>query len=96
MAWSSDEYIGRHGTQLEFTSIESIGSMMISKTNSDTIATLVKKNGNFVTESDLRITVLAVFSTASITCIDVGHKSSSIIFQLLGMYNVHNIIVFSL
>ena len=70
--------------------------MMISKTNSDTIATLVKKNGNFVTESDLRITVSAVFSTASITCIDVGHKSSSIIFQLLGMYNVHNIIVFSL
>ena len=85
MVWSSDEYIGINGAELEFTSADGVGSTMRSSTNPSTVATLVSINGTRVTESVLSITVLD-FPTASVTCSDVGWGTSTITFRPLGMW----------
>ena len=85
MVWTSDEYIGINGAELEFTSADGVGSMMRSSTNPSTVATLVSINGTRVTESVLSITVLD-FPTASVTYSDVGRGTSTITFRPLGMW----------
>ena len=84
MAWSSVEYIGPIGIQLELTSVDSV---MRSMDNSNTVATTVRINGTLVIETELRITVLQKFTTASVACHDVvGQQTAKIVFQVLGMY----------
>lgn len=85
LAWRSDEYIGPNGAELEFTSADGVNSTMTSRFNSDTVATLVRTNGNRVTESLLSVTILDTFPNASVTCSDVGQGDSIITFQPLGI-----------
>ena len=89
LAWSSDEYIGRNGRQLEITT--SVGHRVTSMVNSNTFAELTMKEGNRsrVTESQLHITVSHDIAIASVTCGDVSSGlSSSVQFELLCKYLV--------
>jgi hypothetical protein len=82
MFWRSDEYIGPNGAELEFTSADGVGNVMISSINPNTFATLLQINGNRVVESSLTITVSDSIQTASVTCSEVGQR---VAFTLLGM-----------
>jgi hypothetical protein len=87
VAWSSDEYIGRGGLQLEFTSGDNVGRRLTSTTNPNTFAELTMKSGELVTESQLHIIVSMNIPTVTVTCSDVnGGSTSSLPFQLLRKY----------
>ena len=89
IAWTSEEYIERGGTQLEFATFNRVGETRVSPVNPNTVATLIEKsvdsNGNMqVLQSQLRI-IASVDST--VTCINVDNgMSTSIRIQILGIH----------
>ena len=84
VAWSSNQYIGTGGLQLEFTSGDSVGRRIPSSTNPSTFAELTMTAGGLVTESQLHIIVSRNIPTATVTCSDVSGGSTSFIsFELL-------------
>ena len=84
-AWSSDEYIGRSGRQLQFASTNAVGTRMSNTANPNTFAVLTKIiPGGLITETQLHIIVSEDIPIATVTCSDIsGGSSSSIRFKLL-------------
>ena len=95
IGWSSDAYIGR-GTQLEFVTLNSPGSTLLSQSIPTTIATLVSvrtQNGTVVLISTLRVITSSNFSDASVTCHNVGLDTrNTTTIQLTGTHLHVNII----
>ena len=95
IAWTSEEYIERGATQLDFATFNSIGTEEISPVNPNTVATLINntiEDGVQVLVSQLRIIVSATFSTSTVTCIDIGTGTiNPIMIQLLRMYCLHKL-----
>ena len=96
LAWSSDEYIGSLGVQLEFTLSDTPGFLRASDDNPQTLATLISTDSTMrIMVSTLRIIVSANMAYPSVTC---EHRSSgrsqTLAFQYLGMSlcndNYHN------
>ena len=85
IAWTSDEYIERGGTQLQLAIFNNVGETRTSPINGNTVATLISntiEGGVMVLQSQLRIIASA---DATVTCINVAaEKSSTISIQLLG------------
>ena len=70
LSWTSDEYIGVN-RQLEFRSIDTIGSIQSSPSNPDTIANLTSVDGDILT-STLQIATTSTIPSSTITCISGG------------------------
>ena len=84
VAWSSNEYIGTGGLQLEFTSRDSVGRRITSSSNPSTFAELTMRAEGLVTESQLHIIVSRDIPMATVTCSDVSGGSTTFIsFGLL-------------
>ena len=91
LAWSSDEYIGGLGVQLEFTMSDTPGFLRASDDNPRTLATLIStvtdSTMRNIMVSTLRIIVSDNTSYPSVTC---EHRTSgrkeTLTFQYLGMY----------
>jgi hypothetical protein len=84
VAWSSDEYIGTGGLQLEVTSIDSVGTRIQSTINPSAFAELTMKTGGLVTESQLHILVSRDIPMTTVTCSDVSSGFTSYLsFELL-------------
>ena len=87
LAWTSDEYIERGGTQLEFATFNDVNDTRISPVNSKTIATLIanfEENGVRVLRSTLRIRALSGFLNSSVNCLGDGTMNTSRIL-VIGM-----------
>ena len=86
LAWMSEEFIGS-GSQLEFRSVDRIGTTQRSSSNPDTVATLTAYNneGTILT-STLRIVTKSTTSNVNVSCINVvlGETNFTII-PLAGM-----------
>ena len=80
VAWSSDDYIGSNGRQLEFARSNFLGARVTSTIDPNTFAELTMKEDGLVTESQLHITVSQEISSATVTCIDVGTGSYTVHF----------------
>ena len=96
LTWRSNEYIEAVGNSLTLVSFNEPGHTVPSPVNMDTNATLVSKsieNGEQVLVSQLCIVTLAIFSTASITCLYGDGSMNSTGVQVLGkvyaMYILH-------
>ena len=85
IAWSSEEYIGERGVQIELTHGEGEGYTKNGSSHPTTVATLVKLKEDHIVESTLSIVVSSHYEAATITCVNVGHNKSSISFKLLGI-----------
>ena len=85
IAWSSEEYIGERGVQIELTHGEGEGYAVNSSSHPTTVATLVKLKGEHIVKSTLSIVVSSHYAAATITCGNVGNNDSSISFRLLGI-----------
>ena len=91
-AWSSDEYIGEGGIQLEFAAFHSPGHILsnsVSESDLGTFAQLitVENKTQGVLKSRLQITVSADFPAPNISCLNVDNGpglTNSTTFQLLG------------
>lgn len=91
IAWTSEEYIGSGGTQIQFaagvrsTNIQQIGT---------TIATLTgdrMENGLQVLTSTLRVNVSSMYPNPSVTCHDVGNGTSKTAnFNVIGKCVIHH------
>ena len=93
ITWSSDEYIGIRGTQLQFTIIDSVGTTRTSDhVNPNTVATLINvtnENGDDVLVSQLRIVALSGFLTSSVACIDGSSGAiNTVMFHVSGMFHL--------
>ena len=86
MAWTSEEYIGTGGQQLEFLAAERPGSTLTAIRNNRTIAELVNTTGREFVVSRLQITIKPNFQTASVRCRNINaNRTASITFLLAGM-----------
>ena len=87
LAWSSIEYIGDGGAQLDFTFDETEGRVSTSSINSDVIATLISASDQpRMISSTLRIIALPGISSFSVTCIHrTDQINETIRFEYLGM-----------
>lgn len=88
LSWSSEEYMGSDGEQLEFGTINKPNE---TSNYSNTVATLLsihKSERDGVTiESRLEIIASAKYSTSSVTCNDVSaNASQSVHFIVPGEY----------
>ena len=75
LAWTSDEYIERGGTRLDFATFNNVGYTRISPVNPNTNATLIAnfdENGVRVLRSTLRIVTLSGFLNSSVNCLHIG------------------------
>ena len=76
LAWRSEEYIGPGDTQLEFPSVDEIGTTKNSTNYPSTVATLTNNtsngNGSIELTSTLQITLSAEIETSSVTCVNIG------------------------
>ena len=92
LTWSSDQYIGVGGEQLEILSIDSPGTTFVSMVDPSTVAVLTNTtdhNGTSIIMSQLSIIVLPsiVQEYHSITCSNVGiGTETSITLQLAGKF----------
>ena len=90
IAWTSEEYIERGATQLNFATFNSIGATKTSPIHPNTIATLTNntmEDGVQVLVSELRIRALSQFLNSSVTCIHIGNgTTNTTMFQVFGMY----------
>jgi hypothetical protein len=91
IAWTSEEYIERGGTQLEFATFNNVGDIRISPVNPNTVANLTKNN----IDNDVQVLWSQLHIRASVdstvTCIQVGNgMSTSIRIQILGMHRICN------
>ena len=88
LAWSSPEYIGENGVQLELLSVNTPGITMTSQIDSNTVAILsnvTTEDGQTVIESNLRVVVSARFQISLVSCHNVGQGTvNSITFEVLG------------
>jgi hypothetical protein len=92
LAWSSDDYIGQGGVQLEFASFHQPGRIARNRASPiGTQAVLVSKeieeNETLgILESQLSVIVTSDYQTATIKCLHVDTGSEETTgFQLLGM-----------
>ena len=86
LVWSSDEYIGSSGTQLEFLTIDIVGRVLVSPINPNTFATLISntiEDGVRVLVSTLRIRALSQFLNSSVTCTSLNTATTKSV-QVLG------------
>ena len=94
LAWSSPNYIGDNGIQLEILAIDQPGTIMTSNVDPNTVATLsnVTTGGETIIRSSLRILVSSQFQASSIACHNVGQGTENITtFQIHGEYlHTHN------
>ena len=85
-----DRYIGI--SSLQILSLSSAPSIVVSSSNSDTVATRVStttENGIQVIVSELRILASIQYPVATVTCGYSGHGSiRSITFQTVGESNI--------
>ena len=92
LVWRSDQYIGLNGVQIEFLSIDPLGTISVSMVDPRTVAELINKsnhNGTSIIISQLNITVLPsiVQQDHSVICSNVGIGTErSITFQLAGRF----------
>ena len=89
LLWTSDEYIGPGGIELEFAIFNDIGDTVVSPINPNTVATLINntnEDGMMVLVSQLRIVTSVNFSTSSVSCVNEGGMSNSSAITILGMY----------
>ena len=86
LEWRSDEYIG--SSTLQILSLSSAPSSVVSRSNSDTVATRVStttENGVLVITSELQITASTLYPTSTIICGNSGDGSTrNITFQTAG------------
>lgn len=95
LAWSSDDYIGRGGIQLEFASFHDPGRIARNQGSPiGTQATLISKEieeneTKGILESQLNIIVTSDYQIATINClhVDTGSQESTV-FQLLGIISI--------
>ena len=73
LAWISEEFIGS-GSQLEFRSVDGIGTIKQNSFNPDTVATLTAINNDGIIEltSTLHIVTRSTTSNVIVSCISVG------------------------
>lgn len=94
LAWSSDDYIGRGGIQLEFASFDNPGKIARNRispigTQASLISKEIEENKTQgILESQLNVIVTSDYLNPSIKClsVDTGIQETTS-FQLLGMCN---------
>ena len=87
LAWSSPNYIGENGIQLEFLSVSEPGAHMTSAVDPNTVAMLnsVTTGEETVIESTLRVVASSRFRISSVACHNVGQGTeNSTTFEVLG------------
>ena len=86
MRWTSEQYIGTGGRQLEFASVEPVGSTRTAPGNNQTVAKLISVSDSVII-SQLHIRIQSsTFPIASVQCHDTGvGTNASIRFRLAGM-----------
>ena len=95
LAWSSDDYIGGGGAQIQFgASTDSPGLRRPSATNQDTVAEytalLNGSNGPLRLVSTLHVRVSSILANPSVSCIDIGTGSIAVnSFTVLGMLAIN-------
>ena len=89
LAWTSDEYIEKGGTQLVFATFNNVGDRKSSPINNNTFATLTAKfyEGTVpVLESQLHIIVSSTTTSSTVTCLHITYGTSTAIsIRALGM-----------
>ena len=90
LAWSSEEYIGTGGVQLEFTTEDTPGFIQTSDTHPDTVATLISSDQRLLNIiSTLQIVVSSNVSMSHPSSVTCEHRTSGtnrmLTFQHLGM-----------
>ena len=83
LVWQSEEYIGS-GSQLEFRSIDPIGTLRNSTSHPDTVANLTA-NGPLILTSVLRIVSSSTTPNVSASCINAGGETSTSTIPSAGM-----------
>ena len=84
-AWSSEEYIGQGGIQLEFLTVNEIGRNLTSSKDSTTFALLTRVNSSAdILESQLHITVSANYPRFNVTCHNPPHNLMKSVTYLVG------------
>ena len=87
LEWSSEEYIGTGGVELQFPSINCIGVNKTGHTDPNTVATClsVSQTGETVIQSQLIIIASVDHPQATVTCSNNGHGTTkSITFTTIG------------
>ena len=76
LAWENDEYIGGHGSRLEFLSAEPVGTVKFSEVNSGVFANLTEnydENGVRVLRCQLSISEFQYHpDDVEVVCVNVG------------------------
>ena len=88
LVWTSEEYIGASGSQIEFASIDNIGITKPSLSNPDTVATLTAismTDGMTVLISMLCIATRSTTPSVTVSCLNAGGMNSTSIIQRAGM-----------
>ena len=86
-AWSSEEYIGQGGIQLEFLTVDEIGRNLTSSKDSTTFALLTHVNSSadiLEIQSQLHIKVSANYSRFNVTCHNPPHNLTKSVTYLVG------------
>ena len=93
LSWSSNEYIGSNGIQLEFSTFDENGSRINSSVSPDTYATLdmvINANGMFTLQSTLHIAVSNRSSIVSCLSVNNSTRKSINLNVLDGMLYYYN------
>jgi hypothetical protein len=87
IAWSSDEYIGRSGAQLQLSSTDPVG---VTRRTSSTVAALINNtNDNGVTVLVSQLRIIGSLSS-SVACINADNGMIiAIMVHVLGMLTFH-------
>jgi hypothetical protein len=87
IAWTSDEYIGRQGVQLEFLSIDPVG---VTRRTSSAVASLINNtNDNGVTVLVSQLRIIGALSS-SVACINIMNDMTvAIMVHILGILMFH-------
>ena len=85
MAWTSEEYIGTGGQQLELSAADNVGTNYTAVGNDQTVAELVSATIDEIIVSRLRIRVKSTYLIASVECHNIS-TNTVITFLLAGMF----------
>ena len=88
MAWTSDEYIGIGGEQLQFSAADPPRTSRTAIGNNQTVATLINAMLDQFIVSQLRIRIKSIHPTAAVQCRNTGANTAlvtSTTFLLAGM-----------
>jgi hypothetical protein len=86
ISWSSNEYIGQGGAQLQFAAIEVINTKHRIGNTTATFTDKRTEDGVQVLQSTLRVTATSMYPNPSVTCIHGNEGRRSANFSVIDIY----------